>query len=307
MPQAYRKHKQHLAVARGRFYDKLNNVSLGLSQQVVRASCENVVKLPDALGFRQWQGIDGYRLLAVDGNHLQRTDKRLAVVRDSKCAPLPGTAVARIDLGRHYCIVQFMQSIHAKPGCYFIIRQHRRLPGVLLGSRQRLGRTESGVVYEQLMRLTQDETSLIVRRVTIELDAPTQDGTTEVHVLTNLPDTVDSQTVMRQYHRRWEEETAFYYLRMCFNDELTSLGHPHAALFLFSLSVMAYNVLQLVLSAFYAVHDEETVLSLSNLYISQDISRETSGMLIVFYGLGLGRVDPGLAGRSGGVAEADCS
>ena len=75
---------------------------------------------------------------------------------------------------------------------------------------------------------------------------------------------------------------AFYYLRMCFNGELTSLGHPQASLFVFSLSIVAYNILQIVLSAFYAEHAVEAVERLSNLYISQDVSQQTSGMLVVF-------------------------
>lgn len=321
--QAYRKHKQELNVARGRFYDKLNAVSLDLSEQVVRTTAKRLCRLQDALDYQPWEGIDGYRLLAFDGDHLQKSEKRLSVLRESGTAPLPGTAVARIDLGRqiidrvylladahqqesatcdaivndletgdvvvadrHYCIVDFMQRIAARDGCGFIIRQHGRLPGVLLGQRKKLGRTESGIVYEQRMRLTPADDSLVVRRLTIELDHPTQNGDTEVHVLTNLPKTVDGRLIADQYHRRWEEETAFYYLRMCFNGELTSLDHPQAALFVFSLSVMAYNILQVILSAFYAEYAADEVERLSNLYISQDISqdisRQTPGLLVVF-------------------------
>lgn len=316
--QAYREHKEDLAVARGRFYDKLNGVSLTLSEQVVRATAEKLVSLQDALGFKKWEGIEGYRLLAVDGNHLQKSEKRLAALRDLENAPLPGTAVARLDLDRqildhvyllgdahqqeadtsdalvedlepndvlvadrHYCIVKFLEQMAAKSVC-FIIRQHGRLPGVLLGRRRKLGRTETGTVYEQQMRLTKSEDSLVVRRITIELDKPTQDGDTVIHTLTNLSDEVDGRKVARLYHRRWEEEYAFYYLRMCFYGELPSLGHPRAALFLFSLSVLAYNILQVILAAFFAVHDDDEVLQLSNLYISKEIASKTPGMLIVF-------------------------
>jgi hypothetical protein len=232
-------------------------------------------------------------------------------------APLPGTVVSRFDLGRqifdraylledahqqeaatcqaivddlepgdvivadrHYCIIEFMNQIDAKSN-YFIIRHHARLPGVLLGKRKKLGRISTGTVYEQAMQVTKQEGSLVVRRITIELDQPTQDGDLVIHLLTNLPSDVCGKLIAEQYHRRWEEETGFYYLRMCFQGELPSLGHPRAALFLFSMSLIAYNVLQVIWAAFFATHDEEEIQNTSNLYVSQEIMSATPGMLIV--------------------------
>lgn len=316
--QAYRKHKEDLAVARGRFYDKLNGVSLSLSEQVVGATAKRLIQMQDALGFEKWQGIEGRRLVAVDGNHLQKTEKRLSPLQGSSTAPLPGTVVARLDLDRqildrvylladahqqesetcdavasdlqaddvlvgdrHFCIVRFMEQIDTR-SAGFIIRHHGRLRGVLLGSRKELGRIETGVVYEQSMRLTRQEDSLAVRRLTVELDQTTQDGDTVIHLLTNLPASVSGCQIAKVYRRRWDEENAFYYLRMCFQGELPSLGHPRAALFLFSLSVIAYNLLQVILAAFFAVYDDEKVMMLSNLYISQEIASNTPGMLVVF-------------------------
>ncbi len=42
----------------------------------------------------------GYRDFAVDGNHLQESEKRLEPLRMLHDAPLPGTTVARFDLQR---------------------------------------------------------------------------------------------------------------------------------------------------------------------------------------------------------------
>jgi hypothetical protein len=314
--QAYRAHKAELGVARSRFYDKLNHTNTDVSEQIVAATAQNVADMQDALGFVPWDGIPGYRLLAVDGNHLEKTEKRIADLRDLGVAPLPGTAVARFDLGRqtfdrvylledahqqeattcpaivddlepsdvivadrHYCIIEFMNQIAAKCN-HFIIRHHARLPGVLLGKRRKRGRIATGTVYEQAMRLQKQEDSMVVRRITIELDEPTQDGDTMIHLLTNLPSKVSGKRIAKQYHRRWEEETGFYYLRMCFQGELPSLGHPRAALFLFSMSLLAYNVLQVIWAAFSASHDEEKVQNVSNLYVSQEIMSATTGMLI---------------------------
>ena len=68
---------------------------------------------------------------------------------------------------------------------------------------------------------------------------------------------------------------------MCFNGELPSLGHPRASLFLFSMSLLAYNVLQAIWAAFYASHEEAEIENTSHLYVSQEIMRATSGMLVV--------------------------
>lgn len=315
--QAYRAHKEELGVARSRFYDKFNNTSTHLSEQLVATAAESLKEIQDALGYQPWEGIPGYRLLAVDGNHLEKTEKRLDGLRELGVAPLPGTAVGRFDLGRqifdrvylledahqqesatcqailddlepgdvlvadrHYCIVDFLNKIAAKSN-HFIIRHHGRLPGVLLGERKKLGRIATGTVYEQAIQLKNEEGSRVVRRITIELDEPTQDGDTVIHVLTNLPRKVSGKRVAELYHRRWEGETGFYYQRMCFNGELPSLGHPRAALFLFSMTLIAYNVLQIILAALCAEHDEEEVNTVSNLYISQEIASTTKGMLIV--------------------------
>jgi len=315
--QAYRAHKAELGVARSRFYDKLNRTNTNVSEEIVAATAPSIAEMQDALGFVQWAGIPGYRLLVVDGNHLEKTEKRIADLRDLGVAPLPGTAVARFDLGcqifdrvylledahqqesatsqaivddlepsdvivadRHYCIVEFMNQIAGKSN-HFILRHHARLPGVPLGTRKKLGRIATGTVYEQPMQLTKQEGSMGVRRITIELDEPTQDGDTLIHLLTNLPNKVSGKLIAEQYHRRWEEETGFYYLRMCFNGELPSLGHPRAALFLFAMTLIAYNVLQIIWAAFFAGHDEEEVQNVSNLYISHEIMSATPGMLIV--------------------------
>ena len=53
-----------------------------------------------------------------------------------------------------------------------------------------------------------------------------------------------------------------------------------AALFIYSLTVISYNILQVVLTALFATHEEEEVNSISGLYISKEIASVTPGMLI---------------------------
>ena len=70
--QAYREHKENLAVARSSFYDKLNGTRTSLSAAVVAASARKAIEIQDTLGFVQWDALPGYRVFAVDGNHLQK-------------------------------------------------------------------------------------------------------------------------------------------------------------------------------------------------------------------------------------------
>jgi len=313
--QAYTAHREEVGVSLTSYYDKINATETGVSEACVARSAEKAKELQDALGFVPWEILPGYRCFGVDGNVLAKTDKRLSVLQDSKAAPLPGKAIARFDLqrqlfdrvyllqdahavesatcdrivddllpkdviiaDRHYCIVGFLEQI-AVISSKFVIRQHGRLKGVLLGDRQSLGRTDSGKVYEQSLRLSADEGALVVRRITVALDEPTRDGETEIHVLTNLPKQVDGKKIASVYRLRWEEENAFHVLQMTLTCELSSVGHPRAALFLFCMSMLAFNLRQTVFAALYQVHGEEAVEQVSHFNISVNVSRYTDGML----------------------------
>lgn len=314
--QAYKVHQHNLGVSIQSFYAKVNGVESPVSQALVRESASRTVALQDELEFHPWQIIPGYRCLAVDGNFLSKTDKRLGPLRAVAGAPLPGKVIARFDLqrqvfdraylledahhqeastcgamaadlqpqdvviaDRNFCVVPFLERIQACGAC-FVIRQHGRLKGVLLGKRRFLGRTSTGRVYEQALQLSKEEGALIVRRITIELDQPTRDKDTELHLLSNLPDTVEGLLIGESYRQRWEEETAFQVLQMTLTCELASVGHPHAALFLFCISMTAYNLRQVLFAALYAEHEEQEVLEVSHFHISQDIANYTPGMLI---------------------------
>jgi hypothetical protein len=314
--QAYKEHQEQLAVVVSSYYEKVRCIRPSLSEAVVQHSAEKSIELQDALGYRQWQILPGYRCLTVDGNHLPRTDKRLKPLRDSPGAPLPGKVVARFDLqrqlfdrtylladahdqelmacdrlvedleakdvliaDRHYCIIDFMEKIAAACG-FFVIRHHGRLKGELVGKRKRIGEIETGVVYEQTMKLRSTDDAMCVRRVTVELYQPTRDGDQSIHVLSNLPRAVDGLRVAEVYRLRWEEETAFHVLQMTLTCESSSLGHPHAALFLFSMAMLAFNLRQVIFASLYAEHSDELVNEVSHFQVSVNVSRYTDGMLV---------------------------
>ncbi len=314
--QAYKEHKEELNVSRQSFYAKTRGVEPAVSEGIVAHSAERSIAMQDALDFVPWELLPGYRCLSVDGNVLAKSDKRLKVLREVKGAPLPGKIVARFDLqrqifdrtyvlldghsqestcyeaivddlvpkdvliaDRHYCIVALLRKI-AAAGSFFVIRQHGRLKGVLLGKRKRIGRISTGVVYEQEMKLSAADDAMTVRRITVELDEPTRDGDKVIHVLTNLPSEVSATVVAELYRHRWEEETAFNVLQMTLTCEHPGVGHPQAATFLFCLSVLAFNLRQTIFAALYATHAEEEVEETSRFHISKNVSDKTEGMLI---------------------------
>lgn len=314
--QAYKEHKEELEISRQSFYAKARGVEPAVSEAIVLHSAKRAIEMQEALNFDPWELLPGYRCLSVDGNVLAKSDKRLKVLREVKGAPLPGKVVARFDLqrqvfdrayvlldghsqestccdrivedlasmdvliaDRHYCIVPFLTKIAEASG-FFVIRQHGRLSGVLLGERKRVGSISTGVVYQQEMKLSAADGAMTVRRITVELNEPTRDGDQVIHVLTNLPEKVAATTVAELYRHRWEEETAFNVLQMTLTCEHSGIGHPQAAAFLFCMSVLAFNLRQTIFAALYATHDEESVQETSHFHVSKNVSDKTEGMLI---------------------------
>lgn len=314
--QAYHAHKQNLQIAITSFYDKLKATELSVSAAITSFSFEKAKALQQALKFQPRELLRGYNVLAFDGNHLAKTDKRLQVLHEVSGAPLPGTVIARFDLqrqlfeqaylledahaqesstcpqivadlkpndvvvcDRHFCIVAFLEQIAARQAC-FVIRQHGRLAGVLQGKRRKIGKIRGGTVYEQTLSLSAAPEALRVRRITIVLDEPTRDGATEIHILSNLPDTISGTKIAELYRFRWDEERAFHQLQMTLTCELATVSHPRAALFLFCLAMFAYNLRQGLLAALTAAQGAERVAQVSDFRISVEVARATDGMLI---------------------------
>ena len=181
--QAHAKYGKEIKASVTAYYRKLNRVEPNISEAVVQYSADRATEMLDPLDFEPWVVLPGYRCLALDGNHLQKTEKRLKQTRGLLDAPLPGTVVARYDLqnglfdraylledahaqefsmldravadllprdlmiaDRHFCILKFFFDIAAAKAC-FVVRQHGRLQGELSGKRRRIGRVETGEAY----------------------------------------------------------------------------------------------------------------------------------------------------------------
>jgi hypothetical protein len=315
--QAYRKYQEELQTSVTAFYGKLNRTEPTVSEEVVCYSAQRAGELLGELDFQPWKVLPGYRALTLDGNHLAKTEKRLKETRGLCAAPLPGTVVARFDhqtglfdqaylledghaqestvldravedlhefdmviADRHFCIVRFLLKVAARGAC-FLIRQHGRLKGNLLGKRKRIGRTDSGVVYEQPLEIRDNQTheTLVVRRISVELDEPTRDGDTEIHLLCNVPvEDADACRLSDIYRQRWEIENAFYLLTTTMTCEMKSQCHPRCALFLFCMAMLAFNCRQVLLASLYAEHEQEDVDAMSQYNVSIDVVSPMEGM-----------------------------
>jgi IS4 transposase len=80
---------------------------------------------------------------------------------------------------------------------------------------------------------------LNARRVTVQLRGTTRDGDSAIHILANLPDDVPAADMAQVYRGRWTIETAFQALTEHLRCEVNTQGYPRAALFAFTLAVVA--------------------------------------------------------------------
>lgn len=290
---AYRERPADFPVGERAIYDKINGVEPQVSAALVRSTARELELVLRTLGQVAASAVFGYRLKIVDGNHFSASDRRLRPLRGGG-PPLPGQALAVLDpaLGlvidlfpcedghaqersllpevlktveagdlwledRNFCTTSFLFGIHEKHAA-FLVRQHANaLRWELIEERCFLGRTDRGQVYEQAVRLRNEQgQELLARRITIELDQPTRDGETELHLLTNLPqEAADGLHLASLYLRRWLIETAFAELTVPLACEIKSLGSPPAAIFVFATAVVCYNAIQVLKAAIAAAHE----------------------------------------------------
>ena len=217
-------------------YDKLNGTETVVSAALVSSVAGRLAPVIDAMKGARPDWLPGYRTRILDGNHLPGSEHRLKELRTMRAAALPGHALVVLDprlmlatdvvlcedghaqerslldqilkrvaakdlwiADRNFCTTNFLFGI-ARRGGFFAIRQHASaLHWTFVGKRRACGRIETGKVFEQTIRATNDAGEiLILRRITVELDQPTRDGETVLHVLTNVP----AQGRPRQGHRR---------------------------------------------------------------------------------------------------------
>jgi IS4 transposase len=186
---------------------------------------------------------------------------------------------------RNFCTTRLLFGIAVRKG-FFITRQHGlSIRWESLGPRHERGRIASGTVFEEKVRLIdpdEPERTLVVRRVTVVLDKPTRDGDPEIHILTSLPaGDASASTVATLYGKRWKIESLFQELEAALRSEIPSLGYPRAALFVFCMALVAYNVLAVIKAALRAEYGAERIeKEVSNYYLAWDLRAKYEGMCI---------------------------
>lgn len=317
----YTEQKEEIGVTVKSVYDKLQGIEGPVSRALVRDTASRMREIIEATGGVAKPLVAGYRTKIVDGNHLRRTDRRIGELRELNAAPLPGHALVVFDpqyrlvvdvlpcedghaqersllpelletveandlwiADRNFCTVDFLAGVDERRG-KFIIRQHGNLPFTLKGRRRRVGETETGVVYEQAMEVSDGDGNIrTYRRITLVLDEPTRDRDTEIHLVTNLPKRINAIRVADLYRDRWQIETAFQEVAENLEGEIQTLGYPKAALFGFCMALVTYNLLSVVRGAVHAVHGEEAADNLSTYYVSNEVAATHIGMSIILEG-----------------------
>jgi IS4 transposase len=316
---AYQAREAEIGVTAKAVYDKLQRTEPCVSQMMVRDSGSRLREVLGKLKVQPRELVPGYRVKIVDGNHLRRTQRRLSELRVLNAAPLPGHCLVVLDpqarlmidvfpcedahsqertllpamletvmrddlwiMDRNFCTMQTLLKIKQKRA-YFIVREHGgSLRSQLVGKRKKIGRSDTGMVYEQALQLLDTDGTVLMtlRRVTVELDQPTRDGEHEIHILSNLPQRITALRIAELYRKRWKIETAFQELAANFAGEIETLGYPRAALFAFCMALVSFNMLSVIRSVLTArADDAETEVSIY--YICDEISHAYRGLDLI--------------------------
>ena len=312
---AYRKAKD-VPVSVTSIYNKLNGLGTGVPMALVaetsRAMAEVIRALPHGSVDEPVQGL---RVRTPDGNSLAGTDHRLACLRGSGAAALPGLSwvvregrtglltdvlpcedaytneralspgfLALVEAGdlwlgdRNFCTPGYLEGI-ASRGASFLIRHHAGTALRPLGPESDRHDHPDGAISEQPVRVG----ALTCRCIIIRLKAPLRDGATEIRLLTDVPrERLSALEASRLYRTRWRIEAAFQELTDNLRCEINTLGHPKAALFGFALAVVAYNVLVLTRAALASGLGEEVggEGALSSYHMAVEVASVDQGLSI---------------------------
>jgi IS4 transposase len=302
-------------------YDKINHTDPSVIRALVQGSNDRLDPVLKAMQPARAASVEGYRLRIVDGNHLPASEKRLKPLRQFRGAALPGHSLVVYDpdsglvidllpcedghAQERACMAPILERAQPgelwiadrnfstrailggwhRQGSAFIVREHGRTPNPTVCSELRpCGRIDTGVVSEQLVSISTEQGEvLLLRRIELQLDKPTDDGDTVIRLLTNLPEsTFSAEYIASLYRRRWRIENMFQRLEAALNSEITALGHPRAALLAFGVAVLAYNVLALIERAIEVRHqlEQNGEIELSAFYLALEIKAAYEGMMI---------------------------
>lgn len=240
-----------------------------------------------------------YRAATLPGQALLFYDPRLDLIDDVICCEdaytqeraLTDEILERVSprdaiiADRNFCTTKILFGLAAR-GAFFVIRQHKStLTWETVGKKRRVGTdSQKRPIFAQQVRLTNPATgeTMLVRRIRIPLKKPCRTGEKELFVLTNIPaKDADAVCIADRYADRWSVEEAIQHLKGDLRCEINTLAYPRAALFGVCVALMAYNIVSLVKAALRVAHGHAFVEEeLSTYYLTDDVARTTTGMLI---------------------------
>lgn len=286
---AFVKERATIPVSITSLYEKLQHVEPRVCEELVRRSAAGLTRVMTHL-HRRAEPIAKYRLRLLDGNVLAGSEHRLKELRGMATAALPGRtlvlyeyatdlmgalvacedgqtserrlATSLLDhlrkgdllmMDRNFCTAVFLQDLCDREVA-FLVRHHAGLSLIPLGKARPRGRCETGRVYEQPVCL---KCGLRCRAIIIRRNKPLKDGGRRVILLTSVPcRDASARRLASLYLQRWTVEEAFRQLTEYLACEVSTLGYPKAALFAFTLAVLAYNTLRCVQTALNAAHPQ---------------------------------------------------
>jgi hypothetical protein len=212
---------------------------------------------------------------------------------------------------RNFCVAWWFLEV-SRRRAYFLVRKHATAIHLEpLDQFVVIGRTATGEVQEQKVRVLEmdghgrprlDEQGqpreMEMRRLRVLLDKPTQDGDSEILLLTNVPPgDADALVLSELYLKRWTIEHGFQTMTEVLRCEINTLAYPKAALLGFCVALVGFNILAAVRSALRAEHGTKTVdKEVSSYHVMCEVRETHRGMMIAlppeswaqFRGLSLG-------------------
>ncbi|HEU4407101.1 MAG TPA: transposase [Polyangiaceae bacterium] len=313
--------RQGLPVSVQALYGKVRRTEPAVLRALVRGAYARLAPVYDALGRTEVPLCQGFAVRIVDGNDLPASEKRLGPLRGFRGAAMPGQSLVVYDPERDLVadvlpwpdahdhesglLGHLMPEVEAESlwvadrafstraivlgfvarGAFVLVREAPHTPAPKVeGERRRVGRAETGVVYEQPVSIPDGKGEggvLRLRRLELELDAPTGDGDTVLRLLTNVPASRASATALaRLYGHRWRVEGLFGRLEAALASEVRSLGTPGGALLAFCVALVAYDVLALLQAAVERAHPAPSTPELSSFYLAADLRATYEGLAI---------------------------
>ena len=181
---------------------------------------------------------------------------------------------------RNFCTTGFIFGISDKQA-FFLVRQHQNLPWTSESELVHSGSSEGGEVFSQTGVVSYEGQSCRCRRVVVQLEQPTRDGETSYALLTNFPETDASSVLVASLYRKLGSvETLFQLATETFHCEIKTLGYPRAALFSFSMALVAYNLFSCLKAVLASVHGSDCWEKLSYYYLADELEGTYRGMMI---------------------------